>query len=74
MCYNYLSYSRQEEIMPVIGIIRLVLLIVVAAIVSFALREAGYGITESAIGGFGAGIVVAFALAFNDHATGNDPS
>lgn len=60
--------------MPMIGIVRLLLLIVVAIIVSFGLHDAGYGITESAIGGGGAGIIVAFVFGFNDYATGNDPS
>lgn len=60
--------------MPMIGIVRLVLLTVVAVIVSFGLREAGYGVTESAIGGGGALVFLAFVFAFNDDATGSDPS
>jgi len=59
--------------MPVIGVIRLILLLVVGLIVGFGLRSSGFDIDVSAIGGAGAAIVVVFALAFNDHVTGYDP-
>lgn len=55
------------------AILRIVVMLVAATAVGFGLREAGFDVVESAIGGAGAAFIVALAFAFNDDFTGYDP-
>ncbi len=60
--------------MPLFGVIRLLVLIIVGLFIGFAMYKAGYDGGTSAVAGVGASAILAVLISYLDHRNGFDAS